>query len=221
MTTTEQAYNKFILKINKNATTDGISCDKGRFVLIFNEAQNKFIEHILDKKFEDDIRYIQQILVDDKEISPSATHLDHQDFELPKDFLDLSTVYGFASRDKCNKQKISLFEIKDDNRNEIMRDEFNKPSFKFREAPYHLSSNFLKVYKDDFKYTSLRLSYYRYPIQIGLINQDNPEGNFNSQNPEWDDKTLDRIITLAASEFEFNNESQKYQATKVNAAQKI
>jgi hypothetical protein len=38
---------------------------------------------------------------------------------------------------------------------------------------------------------------------------------------EWDDKSADRVISLAASEFELNNGSDKYQANKMNAAQKI
>jgi hypothetical protein len=42
------AYQKFIIKINKNATTDSISCDKGKFAVI-NESQNKFMEFSLDK----------------------------------------------------------------------------------------------------------------------------------------------------------------------------
>lgn len=43
--TTTQAYQNFIIKINENATTDNLSCDKGgRFVVLFNSEQNRLIE---------------------------------------------------------------------------------------------------------------------------------------------------------------------------------
>ena len=37
-------YESFIVKANGNSVTDNVSVDKGRFVKIFNEAQNKFLE---------------------------------------------------------------------------------------------------------------------------------------------------------------------------------
>ena len=46
--TPEQAYLKYIIKVEKNSTNDNISTDRGRFAYIFNEAQNKFIEWLLD-----------------------------------------------------------------------------------------------------------------------------------------------------------------------------
>jgi hypothetical protein len=78
-------YESFIVKANGNSVTDNVSVDKGRFVKIFNEAQNKFVEWILDKKNEDDIRYIQPLLVSG-EISKSEQHENYQLFKLKKDF---------------------------------------------------------------------------------------------------------------------------------------
>lgn len=219
---TNKAYQKFIIKINKNATTDSIACDKGKFVVIINEAQNKFQEFILDKKGDDEIRYIQHLLVEDHLISESNPHKDSQDFALPKDYFDLSNVSAEATKETCSKQKIDLFEIKNDDKNNILSDEFNNPSFKYREAPYNLSSNKVKVYKTDFTVDQITLSYYRYATQIELQTPNNPESDFKATtNLEWDNKTADRIISLAASEFELNNGSDKYQANKMNAAQKI
>lgn len=219
---TNKAYQKFIIKINKNATTDSIACDKGKFTVLINEAQNKFQEFILDKKGDDEIRYIQHLLVEDHLISSSSPHKDSQDFELPADYFDLSNVSAEITKDTCTKQKADLFEIKNDDRNNILSDEFNKPSFKYREAPYNLSSNKIKVYKEDFSIDNITLSYYRYSKQIELLDSNDPESDFKiSTNLEWDNKTADRIISLAASEFELNNGSDKYQANKMNAAQKI
>lgn len=220
--TTNQTYENFIIKINESATTDKLSCDKGRFVVLFNNEQNRLIESFLDRRFEDDIRYIQKILVDDHKISSSTNHLDHQDFQLPTNYFDFSNAYALATKDSCSGAKIDLFEIKDENRNNILTDEFSKPSFKFREAPFSIASDKIKVYtQKDFKVNDLILSYYRYPVQIGLQNPENPEGEFNGNNPEFDDKFVNRVIALCASSFYLNTDDAKYQAEKVNAAQKL
>lgn len=217
-----KAYQKFTIKINKNATTDSISCDKGRFAIILNESQNKFQEFILDKKGDDEIRYIQHLLVEDYLISSSNPQKDSQDFPLPKNYFDISSVHAESTKGNCTKQKIDLFEIKNDDRNNILSDEFNKPSFKYREAPYNLTSNKIKVYKEDFEIENLVLSYYRYAKQVELQDSEDPESDFkNTSLLEWEDKIADRIISLTASEFELNNGSEKYQANKLNSAQKI
>src|SRR3990172_9771774 len=103
--TTNQTYQSFIIKINESATTDSLSCDKGRFVNLYNNVQNRLIESFLDRRFEDDIRYLQRILVDDLKISSSVNHLDHQDFALPINYFDFSNAYALATKGECAKVK--------------------------------------------------------------------------------------------------------------------
>lgn len=222
MITTEQAYIKFLLKVNENFDTSKIAVDKGRFVELFNESQNKLIEFILDKKNEDDIRYIQKILVPEYKVSSSQTSKYYQLFELPKDYFDFASVYGKASTEDCTNKQISLYEAKSDNINEILSDEFNKPSFLAREAPFYLSSDNVKVYRDDFTYQSVHLTYYRYPTQVKLLDERDPESGFHpNYNPEFDAKFTDRVISIASGEFELNSESQKFQMDKQRSIQKI
>ena len=216
--TSKQAYENFIIKINENASTDGVACDKGKFVKIFNTEQSKLIEYFLEKKFEDDIRYIQAILVDDKKLSSSNKHLDHIDYELPKDYFDFSNLYVIAKKDKCT-DKVDCFEIKDDDRNLVLRDTNLQPSFKYRETPFHLSSNKIKIYLLDFEIEKAYLSYYRYPKQLSLVNNEDPESDF-LENPEFDDKFVNRVIDLTVSNFFLNNDDQKFQAQKMQALQK-
>jgi hypothetical protein len=220
--TTEQTYIKFLLKVNDNFENSNIAGDRGRFVVVFNEAQNKMIEYILDNKKNDEIRYIQQILVQNHKIKKTASVEYADTFSLPKDYFDLSSAYTKASNSTCTDQKISLYEIKDDNKVEILQDEFNKPSFIAREAPFSLSSNSLHVYKDCFSNDELFLTYYRYPVQIKTIVEDDPESPFNEEfAPEFDDKFLDRIISMAASLFEGNSSDPKYQIDMQRALQKV
>lgn len=220
--TTEQTYIKFLLKVNDNFENSNVAGDRGRFVVVFNEAQNKMIEYILDNKKNDESRYIQQILVSNHKIL-KTTSVEYADtFQLPKDYFDLSSAYTKASNKTCKDQKINLYEIKDDNKVEILQDEFNKPSFIAREAPFSLSSNKLHVYKDCFSNDELYISYYRYPVQIRTVVEDDPESPFNEVfAPEFDDKFLDRIISMAASLFEGNNSDEKYQIDMQRALQKV
>jgi hypothetical protein len=220
--TTEQTYIKFLLKVNDNFENSNVAGDRGRFVVVFNEAQNKMIEYILDNKKNDESRYIQQILVPNHKILKTSSVEYADTFELPKNYFDLSSAYTKASNKTCKEQKINLYEIKDDNKVEILQDEFNKPSFIAREAPFSISSNRLHVYKDCFSNDELFISYYRYPVQIRTIVEDDPESPFNETfAPEFDDKFLDRIISMAASLFEGNSSDPKYQIDMQRALQKV
>lgn len=217
----QTAYDKFQIKVNKNSETGKISVDRGRFVIIYNESQNKLIEYILDKKNEDDIRYIQKILVSSLPIPSSESKKDYQKFNLPKDYFDFSNAYAEADKEKCLNKRITLFEIKDDDTSEILIDEDNKPSFEARESLFHIASDSVIAYKEDFKFSKIFLSYYRYPIQIKLIDDNDPESDFADIDPEFDDKFIDRIISVASGEFELNNESPKSQADKGRAQNKL
>ena len=220
MTTTEQAFIKFQIKINETYESSKIGIDRGRFVILYNEAQNKMVEFILSKKNTDDYTYIQNILVPNKKL-PRLTSINDADvFEMPEDLLNLSSAYSTATQGKCKDAKIFLFDIKDDNKTEVLQDEFNKPSFLAREAPMSIADNKLYLYKDNFTHNNLFLSYYRYPKQIKLLDPDNPESQFDPNiNPEFDDLLLDRILSMAASEFEINTESQKFQVDRMRATE--
>lgn len=209
--TPEKAYEKFIVKINKNAQTNNISCDRGRFVLIYNESQNKEIETILEKRNEDDIRYIEKLL-QPKTLSPAEKKDNYTTFKLADDYFDHSTVRGIASKDCCKEQVLDMHEIKSENENLVLFDDHNKPSFEWRETPYYISDGHIKAFKSDFEFDNLIHTYYRYPVQISLKNEDDPESKFINTNIELDDKITDRILSRAASEFELNNNNPKYQA---------
>ena len=222
MTTTEQAFIKFQIKMNETYESSKIGIDRGRFVILYNEAQNKMVEFILNRKNTDDYTYIQNILVPDKKLPRLTTTNDADVFEMPEDLLNFSSAYSTATKGNCKNVKINLFDIKDDNKTEVLQDEFNSPSFLAREAPMSMANNKLYLYKDDFIHENLFLSYYRYPKQIQLLDPDNPESNFDpSINPEFDDLLLDRILSMAASEFEANSENPKFQVDRLRATEQL
>ena len=222
MTTTEQAFIKFQIKINETYESSKIGIDRGRFVILYNEAQNKMVEFILNRKNTDDYTYIQNILVPNKKLPRLTTTNDADVFEMPEDLLNFSSAYSTATMGNCKDVKINLFDIKDDNKTEILQDEFNGPSFLAREAPMSMANNKFYLYKDSFTHENLFLSYYRHPKQIQLLDPDNPESQFDPNiNPEFDDLLLDRILSMAASEFEINTEGQKFQIDRMRATEQL
>ncbi len=219
MAQVEIAYESYLVKVEKNGVNDGLSTSRDRFVIAFNESQNKWIEFHLQNRGIDDVRYIEKFLVLDKKISTSSKISDHYDFILPKDYLDLANVRGLASTDSCKRQKIDLFPLQIEDSTEVLSDEDNKPSFKWREAPYTIASNNVSIYTDNtFSVDEISLSYYRYPSQIELIDPFDPESNFNENIPiEWDAKSLDRIISLTAGEFDLNTNNPRFQSQNARA----
>lgn len=208
----EETYQQYLQKVDKNGTNDNIATDRGRYVNLFNENQNKWIEVHLQNRGIDDVRYIQKFLVLDKKISDSSQTFDHFDFSLPDNYLDLSDIRAEAKKKEC-KAILDLFEIRTENLNTVLNNKDTEPSFKWREAPYTINSDKVSIYtNNDFTINHILLDYYRYPNKISLVNPYDPESNFDeSTEIEWDDKSLNRIISLCAGEFEINQENPNFQ----------
>lgn len=210
MTTVEEARERYIIKAEKNGTNDNITTDNYRFCLNFNESQNKFLTLQLQNRGIDDVRYIQKFLTLDKKIPPTNTLENKVNFTVPIDYFDLASARAKAKTVDC-QDIIELFEIQIENLNEIMFNEFLKPSFDWREAPYTINSDYLSIYVEDFTIEELLLNYYRYPNQIKLIDPEDPESKFADIQIEWDDKALDDIISLMVFNFDINENNQRFQ----------
>lgn len=220
--TANRAYQKYLLKTQENGTNDNLAVSRDRFVALFNEAQNKYVEWHLDKRDSDERRNIQFLLVIDKEVlTPTLTH-NHYDFELPEDYFDFSNAYCLASKGDCLDKRLNISEIKDENINELLRDEFNKPSFEYRESLYQIVSDKLIIYKDDFTISKLLISYYRYPKQLRLENPTNPESRIDDTfSPEFDDKVVDRIISIATGDYDLDSNNPRVNLQKQRVVSKF
>lgn len=207
----EQVKDRYIIEAEKNATNDNITTDNLRFINLFNRSQNKFLTLHLQQRGVDDIRYVQNFLVLDYSIKNSTKSFDKNNFTLPLNYFDVADVRAIAKKDNC-KDTINLFKLNIENLNEIIDDEFHKTSFEWREAPYTISSNNISIYTYNFEIVEVLLNYYRYPNQIRLVDDNNPESNFDPNFPiEWDDKSLDDIISLMVFNNDINENNPRYQ----------
>ena len=208
----ETVYQKLIEKGNKNFTNGTISLDRARAVYLFNEEQNKFIEWSLQKRNNFDVEDVQ-ILLTNQQLKKGKSGSNFTTSLLPDNFFSFSNVEIFATGGGCNGVRLLPLQSKPENIHEILTDENNKPSIKYRETWYTIEGNTITVYKDNFNIETVNLKYYRYPKQFNLEGYITEEGSnsFNSD-PEFDDKIVDRIISMCITSFGINNENlQKVQ----------
>lgn len=218
--TIQDAYLEYKMKAEKNITNDGLSTDKGRFCMRFNEKQEVYLRNLLQNKGADDVRYAEKFLTTGKPISYSSKTSETYNFNLPENFFDLGDIRGIVTKDNCKNQELYLYEVNPENYTEYLRNENTTPSFKWRESLYSLSENSVKVFYDDFEVNKILLSYYRYPQKIRLIDEDNPESNFNEDFPiEWDDKSTHRIIDLMVLDFDISSANPRMQADAIRLQQ--
>src|SRR6478736_6125119 len=147
MATIEQAKDRYLVKAEKNGTNDGITTDNYRFCLLFNESQNKFLTLQLQQRGIDDVRYIQNFLVLDEKIPYSSKSENKYNFKLPENYFDIADVRANAQKENCI-DILNLFELRTENINEVLQDEFQKPSFEWRESLFTVNSDQLSIYTD-------------------------------------------------------------------------
>lgn len=217
---TYKLYEKLMLKLDATGSQN-IAVDNSRAVIALNEAQNRMVEFFLSTKQDDNLRYIQKLLKS-QEIERTSEEKLTNNFSLPDDYFDFSSIVGYGSTEKCKGKKFHLYEIKNQNKDEILNDEFNKPSFLYRESPYYISEDSVKIFVDDFKMDKVLLDYYRYPVQLRLIDEDNPESDFDEGfQIEFDDKLIDRIVSETVFLIQVNNKESEFQVNSQISKTKI
>lgn len=184
--------------LTKNNIHDNTGYDNIRSVRLLNKAQNLVVEYLLDKRNEDDIRLIEQLL-NTVDLKPSKTDSLFVNFNLPTDFFDFENLIIVGEKGKCKATDFIVFEEKAANIHLISNDENLKPSFEFRETSYIIGDNKIKILTSDFEIPKITLIYYRKPRLISIEGYEDVNGNPTSNvNPEFNDRLLYKIIDVAA-----------------------
>ena len=221
--TIQEAYLKFLDKVNRNSTNDNVVADKARFIMLFNEEQNRYFEWLYEKQNEDDFRYMQSLLIFDTELDSGDSKLNHSNFKLPDDYFLFSNLQIFGDNDNCKNEKLLAFEAKQADVEELYCDANNCPSFPFRETFYTFGNNEVAVYFKDFQVSKVYLTYYRCPKQVdiaGYLRFDKTQST--DCDPEFNDKIVNRILNAVALRFNLNTDNlQKIQFDKDAVYSKI
>lgn len=214
--TANKVYYLLLEDVNKNAINDNIAIDPFRAVLHINQAQDSILENYLSDRSNSDVRKVSKFLVTDTYLTKIDCRKEFCKYKLPDDLFDFTSIKVYADNDYCSNIRLNTFEVKPENVEQVIQDEFNKPSLKFRETFYNYSEDYVLVYKDDFEVSNVLITYYRKPRRFdfkGYTNIDtgNPSSNIEL---EWDDKMTSKIIKLASSNFLLANNDPKYSVNR-------
>ena len=107
-------YLRALQKAEENMTNGGIKLDKARFVQLFNDEQNRLVRYILDKKNEEDIRYIQKLVVYSKELDERGDKDNPEStlFSLPSDFFSFSNISGVFTKGECTVTDFTMWRLR-------------------------------------------------------------------------------------------------------------
>lgn len=220
--TIQEAYLRSLQKNEQNLSNGGIKLDPGRFVLLFNEAQDRLVRYYLNRKDDETVRSIQSLLVYWRSLG-KVNHIDDPEstsFGLPDDYLWFSNIKGSFSHNGCEAADFVMWEAKNENVHELLGDDSNRPSFDYRETFYTIGDGKVVVYEDGFRTDDVRMTYYRNPVRVDIAGYINAAGERSTDiDPELPDPLVEEILDIVAKQFNLNdNELQRYQFDKDNVA---
>ncbi len=214
--TSLEAYNSFLLKLNRNDSNSNINVPKGKFVISYNEQAKRWLKQKLKRKLgTNELDELNYLLVDDLSLKSQGKHLDHFDFTLPDDFFDISSCISIATRGNCTRT-LDNWPTKDKNIRNLLRDANFKPSFDYEESLCTAVNNKLKVYFNDFKIKETYLTYYREPISIDIEGYIKIDGSHSTNiNPDLPDIAVNEIISRCVLEFQgISENAEGFQISK-------
>lgn len=199
--TSQEAYIKFLIKINKGSTQFNATVDRSVFCSLYNEAQRRWLNKNTPELNSDDIANVQSIIVNEI-LTPVDVKQEYVAFDLPPTWFSSADCYCIANKKECKKIKINLYQVRSINVRRLLADDSTYPSFEFEESFYTIEDNKIKVYKGDFDIHSLSFTYYKEPKDISIEGGVNIDGSpMIAANPELADIFVDQIISEAATEY--------------------
>lgn len=209
--TSLEAYIQLKEIVNKSNVNDNIELDVPRAVILLNNAQIKFLKKTIENKNNENIRRVQHLLVSQNIKNPSKDK-EVYTFKLPDNYFEFSNISPKAKKGGC-VDRLLAWEIKAENVHELINDSNNEPSFYWRETFYNIRDNKVALYYKDFEILEVDILYYRLPRKIDVsgyitINNDNSVDS----HPEWDDYSIQKILEIAAKDFNINTDNlQRFQ----------
>ena len=209
MYTPQVVYLKFLQKINKNSTQFYIACDKGRFVLIFNEVKNRWVETNLKGKDSILIDNLRETIKNVNLLSPPTIEKDYVEFPVPEDFYEHILTKCVCKKENCEGLVYSR-EVKNQNKNILEFDENQRPDFDYEWTFNSVQGGNIRIYKRDFSIEEAELEYYSAIPDFDMAGYINVLNQPSVDNPITiiSDQYVDQIISLAAKEFMLDYESQ-------------
>ena len=194
-----ETYHIALLKLNRLTSNEQQDLSKEKWTIAFNEAQYHWIEnnYKLDEKNKSQVHKIQKLLVSNKKLIPSSSENLFDNYLFPDNYLRYSSSY--TEINEC-PYILENHLVEEHNIFTLLKDDMMNPSLKFEETLITINNNSFNVYTNNqFKTSSLVLSYYRKPILLNLKTGFTDIAGVETfdQDPEFDDVNVNEIIDLA------------------------
>jgi len=171
-------------RLNKLASNDYDNIEAWQIIEAFNKAQVQWVRRQLhgsnqfkegdegSKRRIDDL----QILLSDQILTGTQKDGYYESSLLPSDYMEYKRVSTLAKSDCCpDPDSMTVYLAEEANVDELLDDEFRKPSFEWGETFCTLFSDKIRIYTDStFTVVNPKLTYYRFPRYIQLAGEVNP-----------------------------------------------
>ena len=218
--TSIEAYTSFLNLANKLNSNDDVNIDAGRFVLLYNKHARVWLEENVRKtKSTQKIDEIQQLVMENIQLTLVADSGRSLDFKLPDDWFDHIGGYALCTRDTCEGKLINMDQVKNDFKRLVLFDENWRPDFDFEWLPITIGEDKIQVFYKDFTITGAYIDYFKYPKDIDIAGYVKVDGtNSTTVDPELDDIYVNQIIDLVVvdvSRIYQNNEKAQLDINRI------
>jgi len=205
--TSLEAYDNFLIKINRNDTQSNLYVDVSTFIQLFNRQKDKWVDNKLNLKDSIQIDDLQEIVTSKIETDKIST-TEYDEYPLADNWYEFIGGNVLANQGDC-KRYINLRPVKLQNVQIQNFDDSLEPSFDYEWTTYSLQDNKIRVYKKDFKTENISYTYYKVVPDIdieGYIKADNTLST--TINPILKTRFVDEILDMCATEYFRNIQSR-------------
>lgn len=200
--TSKEAYKRFLLKLNKNDSNEGVNILPSHFVLMFNTERLRWFGEFFNESSDNwELSTISDFLEVDKLLTKVHTFEDSLVFAVPDNLYREASSYSLCDKGECKNIKVYNFEKKPLGFHTILADDFSGPQFDFEETPFIFEKEGMRVYFKDFTIKKVYLSYYREPLAIDIEGYEKIDGSPSTDiDTDLDDTFIDEILDRMVAE---------------------
>lgn len=202
----QEIYKRFLLELNKNDSNEGVNILPSSFVLLFNTERFRWLEQKLESDADNwKLQHLDNLLVVDKQLTKQHEFSDAVEFAFPEDFFRHAYSFSIADKGACKGERIYNFEKKALGFHTVLADDFSSPQFEYRETPFIITQNNIRVFFEGFKIQRVYASYYRLPKPIDIAGYTKFDGSA-SVDLETDliedqiDEIIERVVKRVAGQ---------------------
>lgn len=197
-------------QLNKLSSFDYDNIECWQFVEAFNKAQLEKVRVMLKgntasgfiaEETIDRIDDLQPIIVSNLDLKGNNKEDFFETTKIPENYIRFSRLDTVGFNKDCPGKSINITDIAETSNVSVYKRDYTKrPNFKWGETFATLQSGSFRIYtNNEFKISSVKLTYFRLPRPISLAGCEDLDGNIMTNvDPEFKDDFVEVLITDAA-----------------------